>query len=412
MDESALREQADLEWLARYERESQQLRAQPLDEEVEEMCVEESQPVTCRAPSYSEHVAESRDFCARFFPTATLRAQQPQCRYEKLAGGGEYAPSHCGHSAYSAPPVVEPQHRKEIFYVKSDACAMQIQFQFANFVTVTYLGHALTGEDYAFNSHALINALLPYYPEFRKKKFAKVNLRLRDCGSHMIYNSGIIVESGSDCMRKSREMLRHLIWLLRHVCGCRHLVVQRRACFNIVATGNVRALAPDGQMRGQSLCLGVLKELFPAASYKKDKFQGIIIKLLDVEKHFAERAYHAGLSTQGDDEYEYAAEYDSEDDDAAVIAQINAECEEAVHAVPASAEACAKRNATLEDEFAQLGGKEENGTFLIFKEGQIICTGCKSKRRLLEAYDKIYALLAQCLPTPENLAAERRISGK
>ena len=429
MYETVKREQADLDWLARYERETRELAPSTtgagteywddLDEASEEMAVESSN-------HYSDRVEASRQFCSDVFHTRDApapcclpeREQQARRDFATAAWPGAYEAKR-EETGWVRPSLDLSQiatlsRTKDEFYVKSETNSVILPFEFANFVTVTYLGHALTGSDYAFNLHALSQQLLPYYGEYRKKKFAKVNLRLREGGSHMIYGSGIIVESGSSCTRISKQMLRHTIWVLRHHCGYKHLIVQRRACFNIVATGNVcrpNPEDPDGPYINQSLCLGVLKHQFPAASYKKDKFSGVIIKLVDVERHFADQAYHEGVN-MGRSEYVYDARYDSDDDDRETIAQINAECDDGAvkreDSQPAEAES--RRNDTLEEEFAQLADKKENGTFLIFKEGQIICTGCKSKRRLMEAYDKIYALLVRCVENEDNLAEERRLA--
>ncbi len=413
--EADVRADADLAWLVKYEQETRQYQWLDDEEPVESMVVETAAAAVDW--QYQARMQASQDFCLH--QLAVPLAKPSRCLPELERCAGWVKRERLAVAERMLAPLALEQ-KKEIFYVKSSESETVLQFQFANFVTVTYLGNAATGEDYNFNLHALAQQLLPYYAEYRKKKFAKVNLRLRDGGSHMIYGSAIIVESGSDCTATSKALLKLTMRILRHQCGYRQLIVQRRCCFNIVATGNVRGA--DGQQT--SLCLGLLKHLFPNASYKKDKFSGVIIKLTDVEKHLSDQAYHAGLDFVGA-EYEYAAEYDSDDDDSALIAEINSECEMVTPpTAPVSHrgngrrakiekvelldddERDAKRNATLE-EFAHLATKKENGTFLIFKEGQIICTGCKSKRRLLGAYEKIYWLLAQCTATAENLAWEK-----
>src|ERR1700744_4667055 len=368
MYEYAAREQADLNWLQRYmavqrlteereQAEQQQWQEgdqkQEVKQEEGEMQVEQSPPQT----TATERLSESHAFCDQFFPGQFASARPCRVEREHETPTPQLKSERQRLAEQLRPRLADLARRhREQFHVRSDTSPVVLEFRFANFVTVAYVGNALTGEDYCFNLHALSRDLLPYYPEYRKKKFAKVNLRLRDGGSHMIYGSGIIVESGSDCTRTSKQMLRHTMWLLAHVCGYKQLVVQRRACFNIVATGNVCRPDPrnPGQLITQPLCLGVLKQLFPAASYKKDKFSGVIIKLVDVERYFAEQAYHSGQRDAGA-EYEYNTQYDGDDDDTEALAQINAECEHerSVRVKREGEEAERQRNDTLEEEFAQ-----------------------------------------------------------
>lgn len=421
-------EQIDLDWLTKYEQESHQLdtlfeeqQQQQHDDVVESMLVESPAQHYSSVPHYHERMEASRDFCRRLLnvqltapPHCLPERRLYQSRSELLERDFTLLKRERYEMAEKLKIQCNVDQKKEIFYVKSTTTTTVLQFQFANFVTVTYLGDCVTGLDFSFNLYALAQQLLPYYVEYRKKKFAKVNLRLQDAGSHMIYGSAIIVESGSDCTSTSKEMLKLTMHILRHQCHYRRLMVQKRMCFNIVATGNVR----DADGNQTALCLRVLKHIFPNASYKKDKFSGVIIKLVDVERHLADQDYHSGQDFIGE-EYDYAPEYDSDDDDTELIAEINRDCEKTdntdntvpllTRVKPELVEDDIERNATLE-EFAQLATKKENGTFLIFKEGQIICTGCKSKRRLLGAYEKIYWLLSQCTCTPENLLKEQQLS--
>jgi len=331
------------------------------------------------------------------------------------------------------------EQQKEAFVVKSDSSDMELSFDVQNYVFVVRLGNrhdTMTGQPFGFNLPHLATCMLPYYVEYSRKKFAKVNLRYMNGGSHLIYGSAIIVETGSDDTMTSRALLRNTMRILRHDCGYSGLIIKRRICYNIVATGNVNC----------GLCLNVLRHHFRAASEKKKNFSGVIIKLEDVERHFANRSYYDGalaaatIDVDSDDdggEYAYHPDYvDEEVADRALIDTINDEVggcnssdtpvdvkikmepgveederialiDEYVEAATSSMDFVADATGSTVDK--KTTAATENGTFLIFKEGQIICTGCKSKKRLLAAYQKIYRLLLLCRETPENAELEKTL---
>jgi TATA-box binding protein (TBP) (component of TFIID and TFIIIB) len=388
---------------------------------------------------HDAHVALSRQFCEQML--ARPHTCVPHCRPEQFIynQSGERMQHIMERLAQALVPPPSQSHKnythsggprtpddKRAFYCKSTESEIVLQFQFSNFVTVTYLGNAATGDDLILNLCALLISLLAKGAEFRRKKFAKANVRLWGAGSMMIYGSGIIVESGCDCTELSRRMMEYMVRVLREECGYRQLYIQRRLCFNIVATGNVRVMR-DGEYVSHPLCLALIKQSFPRASYKKDKFKGVIIKLVDLDQWLqTENASRmpAGSSRTGAPEYRYTTDYkDDGDDETAFIARVNRSCEYDTTGLAtgrlghgsgrqrarleikaeSSEDADARRNATLE-EFAQLAGKTESDTYLIFKDGLAVYTGGRTKRRVYEGYDKIYTLLIQCISTPENCA--------
>ncbi len=346
---------------------------------------------------------------------------QAQWRYRERAVGtvvrvkrepGTESPPHAA-SAAAPPevqaPVIEPT--KMLYRVDGDRSALVMEFCVENNVYVTRFVNRHTGARFSFNLHALALALLPYYVEFSRRKFAKVNLRTLDGGSGLMYASGLLVETGSDNTVTSERMLAHTVDVLRHRCGYANLAIESRVCHNIVATGRVHA----------QLCLNVLRHRFPAASATRDKFTGVIIRLADLERHFAQEAYDAGHDGE---EYAFCAAL--VDDDPQVIARINGAAtvkREEGAAAPDDQEV----TDVLLDAFGgadDAGGDDEesaaepprraaggdNGTFLIYKEGQFICAGCKSRRRLMSAHEKLFRLLEQCVSTPENEALERELT--
>lgn len=308
-----------------------------------------------------------------------------------------------------SPPVIEPT--KLLYRVDSDRSTLVMEFCVENNVYVTRFINQHTGARFTFNLHALALALLPYYVEFSRRKFAKVNLRTLDGGSALIYASGLLVETGSDNTVTSERMLEHTVDVLRHRCGYTNLAVESRVCHNIVATGRVNS----------AICLNVLRHRFPAASATRDKFTGVIVRLCDLERHFAQQAYAAG---QDGDEYELVET--QVDDDPAVIARINGSLKKEEHRETEDeddevrevlADAFGVANDDTEEEENPAAAPQtrravtsgNNGTFLIYKEGQFICAGCKSRRKLMSAHEKLFRLLEQCRVTPENEALEREL---
>lgn len=312
--------------------------------------------------------------------------------------------------AVKRPLIIEPT--KLLYRVDSDRSALLMEFCIENNVYVTRFVNRHTRARFSFNLHTLALSLLGYYVEFSRRKFAKVNLRTLDGGSALIYASGLLVETGSDNTVTSERMLEHTVQILREQCGYANLDVESRVCHNIVATGRVQS----------PLCLNVLRHRFPAASATRDKFTGVIVRLCDLERHFAQQAY-----AQGHDGDEYEVVESQVDDDPAVIARINGtqrkpqeqrateetDDDGEVREVLADAFGVAPEDREPEEQPPEPSRRTpnagNNGTFLIYEQGQFICAGCKSRRKLMSAHEKLYRLLEQCTATPENVALEREL---
>jgi TATA-box binding protein (TBP) (component of TFIID and TFIIIB) len=403
MYESTQRDAVDLAWFQAYQQQapieddvssgdeswSSFSEEAPRDEAIEEMEVERVERV--------ERVEQARRFCESLMPGLAPTAYERQAlhcptdwQYEAVRRRvcNLYAPEEQQRPQPRPPtrPAVAVPKFKKVYTVafassKSSSVSL-LNYMVENYVNVADFGDGRGGrEERQFNLVALAQSLLGYYVEYSYRKFAKVNLRyLRGC-SHLLYGSFLCVETGSDNQETSRALLAHTVRLLRSQCGYPRLRVRQRVCQNIVLTGHVN----------YPVSLERLQDLFLDA-VKPEECPGVIVRLGDLERWFANRGQEAPPVL--------ASDYRDEDaDDAAFIQALNAEVEDGSAPQPPTpdeAELQQRLHQTDEYHAAAGGGAAHNGTFLVFSEGQIICTGCKRERQAHLGFTLIFQLLEQC----------------
>ena len=349
---------------------------------------------------------------------------------EELAAAAE-RPRQAGPPAPMA--LTADEKKKKVFTVAMRGTTLLVTIE--NYVHVTYFVNALTGDLCKFSLRDLATRLLDFYVEYSCKKFAKVNLRLHDGLSFLLYTSSVLVETGSDNQLLSRRLLQYVVALLRERCGYPHINIRRRKCQNIVATGKL----------SYRVCMLVLKHRFQAAR-EKEGFSGLVIKHRDLVKFWQAR-------DQGDDGYEcvQTRHYVDDECDDDVINLINSvnDRKQMVHVqqqqqVGGGAaketgggrtiineygeeedeEKAFQRISKLTDEYDQGVGNGNgsgcdatllNGTCIVFPEGQVIWTGCKTDRELVSGMPLLKRLTYLCSElNPENrrmeasLAAQRK----
>lgn len=307
--------------------------------------------------------------------------------------------------SYRPQPLTADEKKKKVFTVRYKE--QKMLFIIENYVHVTYFVNALTGDLCKFSLCDLGTKLLDYYVEYSCKKFAKVNLRLHDGLSFLLYTSSVLVETGSDNQVLSRRLLQYVVALLRERCGYPHINIKRRKCQNIVVTGKL----------SYDICMNVLKHKFPAAR-EKEGFAGLVIKHRDLVKFFQTR-------DNGDTGYECVATdaYQDEDDDSDVIAQINQvnDCRQMTQQVAKQTkgttiineygeeedeEAAFQRITKLTDEHDPRSSQALNGTDIVFGAGQFISTGCKTDAELVSMMPLLMRLTLMC---SESSAENRRM---
>lgn len=288
------------------------------------------------------------------------------------------------------PLLAAEEKNKKVFTIKRGASTLC--FIIENYVHTTYLYDSDTGDLCFLNLEGLANYLIDYFVEYSCKKFAKVNLRYRGFVSHLLYTSSVFVETGSDNQAVSRHLLKKTIRILREECGYPSINIHQRICQNIVATGRVN----------YQICLHVLKNRFQDAQ-GKEGFLGMVIKLRDLRKYFNQEKRKGDWNREAH-EYNFTANYVDDDDDSEVIQEIN-RVNPGGFRKKEEEEVIRKINAVTDE-----GDVIRNATFLVFREGQIISTGCKSEQELLEAFPLIFALLEECKSTDrKNVELEKSI---
>jgi TATA-box binding protein (TBP) (component of TFIID and TFIIIB) len=262
----------------------------------------------------------------------------------------------------------------------------------------------------AFNLTALALAFLERGDEFSKNKFAKVTLRYRNGCSHLFFGSGGVVETGPHSSKIARLAQDHTLALLRQIPGYGNIEVQERTCQNIVAKASTNF----------SVSLDQLKQRYPdAVTYERNgTFTGAKIQLRhlrdarrrerDLYHYQADAAPRPEWPVREDEEYQY---YEEVDEDAEYNGGF--ECRHGAarqrEEETDDSEATAHDEGGVDDEHAlvdlcegmlnaeqveQLAKK--NITVLVFPQGRLICTGCKSRREVIRSITEVVMMLERC----------------
>lgn len=327
--------------------------------------------------------------------------------------------------------ALKGSEEKKFFTVGMNRNKNTLRFIVENYVHVTYFVNSLSGELCKFSLVDLANKLQPYFVEYSCKKFAKVNMRIHNALSFLLYTSSVLVETGSDNQLLSRLLLQFVVTILREQCGYPHINIKRRKCQNIVATGKLN----------YNICMNVLKHKFQAAR-EKENFTGLVIKHRDLVKFFQQ--------LDGDDDgYELlkTVYYVEDGDDDGIITQINGVNDDACmrykvveedlggadstvindaekkalrpgyiineYGEEEEEEEAIKRIMRLTDEYdtgVLRGGSRLNGTYILFREGQLISTGCKTDEELETSMPMLMRLTYMCRETdPRNRELEANL---
>jgi hypothetical protein len=298
---------------------------------------------------------EAREFCETMVPSLHLSDYEKEHMHCPSEPVMMYRPP-SSQPRIPTGEAEEEQQFKKVFTIgskkRATGKAIILNYMIENYVNVTYFFNGLTGERCDFNLVSLAKCLIRYCVEYSCKKFAKVNLRYLHALSHLLYRASVLVETGSDNQATSLRMLAHTTRLLREECGYPHLCIMSRVCQNIVLTGHLNC----------PIDLEVLAAHFHDATYNKAEFAGVILKLTDLERWFANR----GEPT----EFDLAQPYLEEDNEAASIAAINATVIPCPTGGPLGAETQREleRALRMTDEFEKLLPKKlQKGTALIFR---------------------------------------------
>lgn len=363
-----------------------------------------------KTQEHNNRIKESNHFCSNLF-NPLYPIKEITCDGEKyIEARQSYIDSISHHVSVEEEMSVEPikkeypafpirplDKRKEKCRVRSTVNDVKVKFVIENYVRVTYLYNKDTGMPYTINLCDLGKNMLHYFVEYSRKKFSKINLRILGGGSHLIYASGIIVETGSNNEDNSAYLLEHTINILRRECHLTNIAIEKRECCNIVARGSIE---------GKSLCLNVLLKQFPWAK-KKDRFTGVIITVKDMDDYFKDIAYNENMDDGDEFDFtsSYAMENKEEEDENALISRINGHVKSPIVNIKIEND---RLEALDEYQYLITGSGSEKGTFLIF-ENQIIGAGCKPRSKLRLSCERLQRILAPCIATKENLEWEARL---
>lgn len=295
-------------------------------------------------------------------------------------------------------PITDEDMKREIItirYSETEWPVMRIMIE--NYVYVTYFVNECTGKRYKFNLLDIAAHCLPYGIQHSKNKFAKNDIRYWHGGSHLMFASSVLVETGSTSPAVAAKLLEHTMNIYRHDCGLHHIQVRERKCQNVVLTATLNF----------AVCLNLLQDRNPEfVIYDKKTFAGAIVKIADMR---AKRHSH----DYGDDAF---ISYDDCDDGlyechAPPPAKREKE-KEAEPRVKLEGEVIVEEEAEDELEFLPKTPGQQKVTALIFPQGQVICVGSNSRTSAIKALATLFEVLYNCRSDEVNLKIERALISK
>jgi TATA-box binding protein (TBP) (component of TFIID and TFIIIB) len=350
----------------------------------------------------------------------------------------------------------ESTKREIITFKGKDGARLDVSIE--NFVFVTYYANKYElgkSHNLKFNLLGMCEETLDLGVHYSKHKFSKNNYRFIDkngivIGSHLLFRSQVCVETGFKRKKDAKKMARHRLKILRERCGYPNIIIIKRQCQNVVATGTFNF----------SVCLNLLKARFPTIIYNKETFAGAVIKMKSLqynkyndinnndndiyyEDEEDESNDETGIDDNEEENREYIAKWkknkkkqikqqlfnnidnnennpcydneDDEDDDNDQEDDSNNEDEEDDDSSSSSSSIDIEDDSIDENvvDISKIIEKNNNRkpqvTVLVFLKGQIIIVGNKSRRGVIKSTRIIYPMLESCRNTPENLAVENEL---
>ena len=358
-------------------------------------------------------------------------------------------------------PITAEDRRREIITIRYRDSPLHMKILLDNWVYVTYIGNKNDpGRRYKFNLRDMAAKTLQFGIQHSENKFSKNDFRYED-GSHLVFESSVIVETGSTNPVLAAKLLEHTMNILRYVCGYHNVEIRERECHNVVAT----AILNFG------LCPEMLKDRYPFVNYERAKFAGAIVRIKDIDTHVTMTGGHGGAAAKkrrhasggssssssnttvfdDEDHFVYHEKRDGHRNDEEVyhrkynkygsisgraqqqhqqqhqqLQQMSdlteMSCDELAEfeQVRLDAEPILEQHPELGytvnyDEFDILQlprvRKEKNVAALIFplKVGKVICVGNKSREGVIESCYKLFPIMLECRNTPENMRLEKQL---
>lgn len=331
-------------------------------------------------------------------------------------------------------PITTQDTRREVITIRYLDSPLSIKILLDNWVYVTYICNKNEiGRRYKFPLLDLASHVLQMGVQHTKDKFSKDDIRYEH-GSHLIFESSVIVETGSTNPVVAAKLLEYTFNVLRYVCGYTNIEIRERECHNVVATGILNF----------GLCPELLKERYPYVSYERRNFAGAIIRIADIDAHAGvvppptttaaatvfdngkEFIHHEKRQCHRNEEEIYhrkynslggggtAAAYQTTSDHVDLGSTELDDFKEPRNLM--TPEQQLEYGVTVNyDEFDILQKsrvvKEKNTAALVFPlaVGKVICVGNKSREGVIESCYKLFGVMRDCRNSPENMRAEKQI---
>lgn len=336
--------------------------------------------------------------------------------------------------------INEQDIKREILTIRNEHnTSLFMKILIENYVYVTYVGNKNQPKKrYKFNLPDMASKSLEFGIQHSKNKFSKNDIRY-PYGSHLAFESGVIVETGSTNPILAAKLLEHTLNIFRIRCGYYDIEVKERTCHNVVATGSTS---------GFGICLELFKDRYPYVTYDKRNFAGAIVKISDIDNYAA----HHGITiiknktsssssfsnrttnTMNSDfenyedmsykmiEDEYHRKFNIKKyndgggggggggggyNDDNIINDYN------TNQIPSTQPTTQIEDDDIYDILHHTRmEKEQNMTALVFPKGQVILVGSQSRDDVIRAYTELFNILETCRDTEENILLEKRLIRK
>ncbi len=314
-------------------------------------------------------------------------------------------------------PITDKDMIREIITIRHETKPLQMSVRIDNYVFVSYLCNKNDPRKRCkINLQDMAAKTLVFGIQHSRNKFAKNDLRYR-WGSHLVFESGVLIETGCTSTLLAAKLLEHTMNIFRYVCGYYNIGVWERKCHNVVATGNLNF----------GLCLELLKDRYPYVVYEKKNFAGAIIRIKDINAFREMNGGNGQNNHNGSTILDNIDEFLNYEKNYPNVAEeynrrynnIGSESEQRERDLIQSNLSHGNNGVQYEvtyDEYDMLhilrGQKEKNIKALVFPGGRVICVGSRSREGVIESYTELFPILESCRDTPENIEEERRILQK
>lgn len=318
----------------------------------------------------------------------------------------------------------EDESKREIITIRGKEGG-KLDVTIENYVYVTYFANRYNlNENLKFNLLHMCEHTLDLGVHYSKHKFSKNNYRFIDNGivkgSHLLFRSMVCVETGFKEREDAKEMIKHRLHILRTRCGYPNLIIKKRQCQNVVATGTLNF----------SVCLNLLKARYPSIIYNRETFAGAVIKMktLQYDKESADKEIFHEEEDNHDDEAgldddflnniinQLSSTSSSSPIVSPIIDNIKNDNDHNTITNEEDEEDEIDEDDEIDENMVDIlniieknNNKKPQVTILVFLRGQIIIVGNKSRNGVIHSIKTIFPMLESCRDSDKNLLMEHEL---